>query len=87
MSDGVWLRVADADACPQGELLGVEAGEEQVVVANVDGTLYALKDVCSHADFALSEGSLEDGELECTLHGARFELCTGRPPGSRLCVP
>ncbi|MEZ4417350.1 MAG: non-heme iron oxygenase ferredoxin subunit [Gemmatimonadota bacterium] len=73
-----WVRVADPGACPAGSLLAVEAEGERIVVANVDGVLYALEDQCSHAEFALSQGELEGSELECTLHGARFDVCTGR---------
>ena len=78
MADSGWVRVADPAACPEGKLLGVQAGGDEIVIANVDGILYALEDMCSHADFALSEGTLEEGELECTLHGARFDVCSGR---------
>ncbi len=78
MSESGWVRVAEPDACPEGRLLAVDADDLQVVLANVDGTLYALEDVCSHADFPLSEGSIEDGEVECALHGARFDACTGK---------
>ncbi len=73
-----WVRVADASACAPGKLLGVEAGNEKVVLANVDGDLYALEDRCSHQDYPLSDGELEGDRLECIYHGARFDVCTGR---------
>ena len=73
-----WVRVADTGDCPPGALLGVEIGEERVVLANVDGTIHALENRCSHADFPLSDGILEGGQLECAYHGARFEVSTGR---------
>ncbi|MCA9737177.1 MAG: non-heme iron oxygenase ferredoxin subunit [Gemmatimonadota bacterium] len=77
MSDP-WVKVADREDCPPGRLLAVEAAGEAIVLANVDGSVYALEDQCSHADFALSQGELVGGEVECTLHGARFDACTGR---------
>jgi len=43
----------------------------------VDGTVYALEDICSHQDFPLSDGELEGTELECAFHGAKFDVCTG----------
>ncbi len=49
-----------------------------VVLANVEGTIYALEDRCSHQDYPLSGGDLEDGQIECPFHGARFDACTGR---------
>jgi len=77
----LWTRV-----CAQSEL-GDEAavsatiGTQTVCVARSKGKLYALRDVCSHAEIALSEGEVEDGTIECWLHGSRFELATGRPTG------
>ena len=52
-----------------------------VAVVRSDGELYAIHDVCSHANVALSEGEVEDGSIECWLHGSRFDLSTGRPSG------
>lgn len=73
-------------ACPLAEV--VEGTAKAVVVDGVpvavvrsDGELYAIHDVCSHANVALSEGEVEDGTIECWLHGSRFDLATGRPTG------
>lgn len=48
-----------------------------VVLANVDGKICALEDQCSHENLPLSDGELEDGELVCIYHGARFDACSG----------
>ena len=50
-------------------------------VAALRGEVFALLDVCSHADVALSEGDVEDGLIECWLHGSLFDLRTGEPTG------
>ncbi len=73
-----WRRVAALTDVPPGKLHGVEADGERVVLANVDGDLYALEDQCSHQDYPLSEGELEGEKLECVFHGARFDVCSGR---------
>jgi nitrite reductase/ring-hydroxylating ferredoxin subunit len=49
-----------------------------IVLANVDGDVYALEDQCSHDEFPLSDGELEDGDVVCLYHGARFDACTGK---------
>ncbi|HSG46183.1 MAG TPA: non-heme iron oxygenase ferredoxin subunit [Longimicrobiales bacterium] len=72
-----WVRVAGEGECPPGQLLAVTAEGEKVVLANVDGDLYALQDRCSHANFPLHDGFLEEKELECLHHGAKFDVCTG----------
>ena len=43
--------------------------------------VFAIHDVCSHADVPLSEGDVEDCQIECWLHGSRFDLRTGKPVG------
>jgi len=63
-----------------GNLVRVEVGERSFVVFAIGGDLYALDDRCSHKDEALSEvGVIDDGELECCAHGARFDPATGAP--------
>ncbi|RQW06531.1 non-heme iron oxygenase ferredoxin subunit [candidate division KSB1 bacterium] len=47
-----------------------------VVVRDAD-ELYALRDQCTHEEYPLSEGWLEDGCLFCAMHGAKFDLQTG----------
>ena len=42
---------------------------------------YAIDDECSHAAIPLSEGDVEGCEIECWLHGSRFDLRTGKPTG------
>ena len=78
---GEWIRVADVGDCPPGTLLEVEAGPELIVLANVDGNLYALENRCSHQDLPLSDGELDGDRLECLYHGAEFDVCTGKAMG------
>jgi 3-phenylpropionate/trans-cinnamate dioxygenase ferredoxin component len=61
--------------------VAVELDGVPVCVARSGGEVFAVSDICSHADVALSEGDVEDGTVECWLHGSRFDLRTGRPTG------
>ncbi len=79
--EGEWVKVADLDECPSGNLLDIEAGGETIVLANLDGDLYALQNRCSHQDLPLSDGELDGDQLECLYHGARFDVCTGKAMG------
>jgi 3-phenylpropionate/trans-cinnamate dioxygenase ferredoxin subunit len=76
-----FVRVASASAITPGQATVVELGEEQILIANVDGTFYAVSNVCSHAEAYLSEGYLDPDEcaVECPLHGSMFDLLTGAP--------
>ena len=76
-----WTKVATLEECPPGSLRPVMVGTDPVVLANVDGTLYAVLDRCSHEDLPLSDGDLENGTVVCSYHGARFDLASGAPRG------
>lgn len=74
-----WVRVASTAECrDHGCLKKILASGEAIVLARREDEIFALEDRCSHEDFPLSEGEIVDGTLECVLHGARFDLRTGR---------
>ncbi|MCU0297362.1 MAG: non-heme iron oxygenase ferredoxin subunit [Candidatus Nanopelagicales bacterium] len=52
-----------------------------VALVRAGGQVYAVSDVCSHAEVSLSEGEVSDCQIECWLHGSRFDLRTGEPSG------
>jgi 3-phenylpropionate/trans-cinnamate dioxygenase ferredoxin subunit len=54
-------------------------GEVAVALVRAEDGVYATEDRCSHEDYPLSEGWVEDHTLECALHGSRFDLQTGEP--------
>ncbi|WP_324651477.1 non-heme iron oxygenase ferredoxin subunit [Georgenia sp. H159] len=49
------------------------------VVRDDDGQYHAISDTCSHGQVSLTDGEVEDGTIECWLHGSRFDLRTGKP--------
>jgi 3-phenylpropionate/trans-cinnamate dioxygenase ferredoxin component len=71
-------QVSDVADCAA---IHVMIGEVPVAVVHSGAEFYAIRDVCSHANVALSEGEIEDQTIECWLHGSRFDLVTGRPTG------
>lgn len=78
-----FVRVAALEDIPPGQLLSVEVEGARICLANTEGEVYAIQDNCSHRDFPLSTGDLEGHEVECSWHGARFDVRTGRA----LCLP
>lgn len=50
-----------------------------ILLANVDGRLYAMDNRCPHEDASLYNGALKGHCVECPLHGSRFDLRTGEP--------
>ena len=75
------LRACALAEVPEEGAIRVELGGQPVCVARSGGEVFALRDVCSHAEVALSEGDVEDGAIECWLHGSLFDLRTGKPSG------
>ncbi len=73
-----YVRAASLDDVLPGTLLGVEVNGVRVCLANADGEIYAFQDNCTHRDFPLSAGELNDCTVECTWHGAKFDVRTGR---------
>ncbi|QXJ19979.1 non-heme iron oxygenase ferredoxin subunit [Actinomadura graeca] len=71
-------------ACPFAEVpadgaVGVEIEGTPVAIVRSGDDLYALNDICSHAEVSLSEGEIYNGTIECWLHGSCFDLRTGKP--------
>lgn len=51
---------------------------ERICLARDGDTVYAMSDVCTHQEFAMSEGVLlPGGRIECAWHGAVFDCRTG----------
>ena len=64
-----------------GDMKVVGVGDDQILVANVEGTIYACDNVCTHALAPLSEGDLEGEQFECPLHGSVFNVTTEEAMG------
>jgi 3-phenylpropionate/trans-cinnamate dioxygenase ferredoxin subunit len=81
-----FVRVCAVSDVPEEGAVSVVVGDLPIAVVRSQGRLYAIENVCSHENVALSEGEVEDGTIECWLHGSRFNLATGRaigPPATR----
>jgi 3-phenylpropionate/trans-cinnamate dioxygenase ferredoxin subunit len=70
-----------ADVPALGALAVVVGSVPVAVVRDENGHLHAIRDICSHADVALSEGEVDGCTIECWLHGSRFDLRDGKPSG------
>ena len=64
---------------PAGTMRCVTIGGRDVLIANVDGTVLATDDTCTHEDASLSRGVLTGAVVRCPLHGATFDLRNGAP--------
>ena len=78
------IRLADL-AEGTAQLVTIEG--TPVALVHAEGEVFAINDICSHADVSLSEGEVDGCTLECWLHGSRFDLRTGMPTGLPAITP
>ena len=72
------VRIGVEDDFPEGRLRGMVVEGRPLVVGRCKGELSVMDGRCSHAGYDLSNGKFRDGVVTCPLHGAEFEIRTGR---------
>jgi 3-phenylpropionate/trans-cinnamate dioxygenase ferredoxin subunit len=72
-----FVPVAKVAELAPGQMKWVAVNGERLVLANVEGTYYAISDVCGHRNAPLSRGKLDGYLIECPLHFAQFDVRTG----------
>lgn len=86
MTDVRRVAVGDLSDLSDGEMRMLRAGSTDVLVCRVVGRLYAIEDLCSHAESPLSDGMLAGHIVTCALHFASFDVRDGShlgPPAFR----
>jgi nitrite reductase (NADH) small subunit len=79
MADEKFVTVARLEAVPPGTVSAVEAGDEKIALANVDGEVYALQGACLHLKGPLGEGKVDANHyLTCPWHGWKYHVATGQ---------
>jgi len=73
-----FLDIAPAGELPEGERLFIEVEGRSIVIFNLAGKFYAIGDVCSHDNGPVGDGEIEEHEIICPRHGARFDIRTGK---------
>lgn len=72
-----WTDIADASALHGSQCLEADVDGYRVRITRINGTLYAFEDRCTHDDSPFDDAPIEDCEIICPRHGARFSLRTG----------
>src|SRR5207253_7012935 len=78
MLDGFVSVITTSELSP-GAMKWLVVDRERVLIANVEGVFYALRDACGHRQAPLSKGTLAGHVIECPLHFATFDVRTGKP--------
>jgi nitrite reductase/ring-hydroxylating ferredoxin subunit len=72
-----FTKVATTQELPPGTARQVKVGARTIGLFNVNGSIFAIDDLCTHRGAPLSTGDCEGNEIVCPWHGARFDLTTG----------
>jgi nitrite reductase/ring-hydroxylating ferredoxin subunit len=78
-----FIKAAAVAEIPAGKAKQVTIEGKTIGLFNVDGTIHAIDDTCTHRGGPLSEGDLIGHEVTCPWHGARFDVTSG----AHLCPP
>ncbi|MDR2856353.1 MAG: non-heme iron oxygenase ferredoxin subunit [Novosphingobium sp.] len=87
MSEKSFVAVAKLDELPAGAKKLVEADGVEIVLCNTLDRVFAVENLCSHAHEKLDCGKMRSGWLACPVHGARFNLETGKPMNPPATMP
>jgi len=70
--------VAKLSEIPVGRMKHVKAFDEDILLSNVNGTIYATQNRCGHQNASLAKGTLNGHVVTCPLHAATFDVRTGK---------
>lgn len=80
-----FVKVATKSEIPEGTVRVFTVDGHRVAICHAEGddVLYAIADLCTHDNGPLGEGELDDHQIECPRHGARFDVKSGKA----MCLP
>lgn len=82
-----FVHVGASGDVPPGGARVLEIQGRRIAVFNVDGTFYAIDDVCTHDEASLAAGARSGEIVTCPKHGSRFNVRTGRVLSLPAVVP
>lgn len=79
MTDTVFTAAATVTDVPPGTKKLVAVNGVNMLLCNSNDRIFAVENLCSHAEEPLDCGRMRSGWIACPVHGARFDLATGEP--------
>ncbi len=80
------VNVASTSELAPGKMKAVNINGKSVLVANVNGAYFAIGNKCTHMSCALTNGTLAGEIVQCSCHGSRFNVKTGKAVGGPAVV-
>jgi nitrite reductase (NADH) small subunit len=86
---GDYIKLASVSELPSSnEAKEFPCGDKTICIANVNGEITAMDNICLHRGGPLGQGVIEDGKVICPWHGWAWDPKTGEagPMGAKLAV-
>ena len=61
-----------------GESIALEENDKHILLCKISGKYHSVSNICSHARVLLSQGRLRGTTITCPLHGAQFDVTSGK---------
>jgi 3-phenylpropionate/trans-cinnamate dioxygenase ferredoxin subunit len=72
-----WTKAAAINELHHGQTKTLFIDDMKILLINLNGSYYAIQDLCTHDGGDLSGGEIDGDEIVCPRHGARFCIKTG----------
>jgi 3-phenylpropionate/trans-cinnamate dioxygenase ferredoxin subunit len=72
-----WISIGHENELATGQMKRVNAAGKRLLLCNADGKLYVVDEMCSHEDYSLFLGCIQNRRIKCSLHGSYFSLENG----------
>jgi nitrite reductase/ring-hydroxylating ferredoxin subunit len=76
-----FVNVASATDLQPNQMKAVNANGKPILLANLEGTYYAIGNKCTHLQCTLTNGQLNGEVVQCACHGSKFNVKTGKVVG------
>jgi nitrite reductase/ring-hydroxylating ferredoxin subunit len=73
-----FIKVTSLEKIPKGKMIKIVVKGIEIMLANVNGKIYAIDNICSHEECGLNEGNLEGYIVTCSCHGAKYDVRNGK---------
>jgi nitrite reductase/ring-hydroxylating ferredoxin subunit len=73
-----FIKIVEKSEIPLGKMKAVKIADKDVLLANVNGSFYAIGGKCTHAGGDLSKGTLEGNIVTCPRHKTKFDVTNGK---------
>ena len=82
-----WINVCNTSTLKKGDMIDFDYQDKKILIANLNGKIYATDRICTHAEADLSTGILSEDGVTCPLHLSTFDLKTGVPQNLPAEIP